>query len=82
MTGRERNDEIPDRYRYISPLEARAAARLKLTIDEARGLDTPQWIKDLAQADLPAPRPHDSSALRRWRLPWRRKRAQARGCAC
>lgn len=35
------------------PEVQRAAARLRITLDESLGDETPQWIRDLAEQPLP-----------------------------
>ncbi len=50
----QRTDEpvgTPSRGREpISPSEARAIARLKVTVDRRRGRETPAWIVELAES--------------------------------
>lgn len=36
--------------RYVSKAEARAAARVQVTVDKKRGKPTPSWVKTLAQS--------------------------------
>ncbi len=48
---------LPERYRDVTRSEARAAARLQVKIDRRRGTETPQWIRDLADSDIPWPTP-------------------------
>ena len=52
------DQEIEDQVRrreaiYRRPEVRREVARLRVSADEQLGLETPQWIRDLAQRPLP-----------------------------
>ena len=57
MADQHLAETLPERYRNVTRSEARAAARLQIKIDRRRGVETPQWIKDLADAEILWPTP-------------------------
>ncbi len=47
-------DQIRRREALLShPQVERSIARLRLALDEREGVETPQWIRDLAEGALP-----------------------------
>lgn len=44
---------LPERHRRVTLAEGIAAARVQVTIDRRRGVETPQWIRDLAAGKPP-----------------------------
>lgn len=53
MTDQAPSSTLRERDRRVSLAEGSAAARVQITIDRRRGIETPQWIKDLASGKVP-----------------------------